>query len=327
MKDISDLMIGEKVEGVYILDNLSSSAGKLTCTLKDKSGEADGQLPSDADQTFLSGLVNGAVKVSFIVKPGKNGRKAVLIKSIDKPVKSEYKNSDLFTGLSEATVEKYVSSIRQNIAHVFQKNKALGEIMKYAFSEKTFEMLKKYPGTVRSLATYEGGALALTANVLEQVKNIGVSYVRLANGIYADNIDWALCLSAAALICYAVDEAYTNEEPYTKRNSCIERGYGSLLQSKLDRLIVTNALELDEEIYSKLLNCLWCVVEQHARISPTCKEGVLLQMAYSTYSRLDSFDLYKADVVADNENGYSYSAQQKMYVSTKEVVMSEASAS
>lgn len=316
-KLISDMMVGEKVEGVYILSEISTTKeNKVLCTLKDKGGSLLGECTFPATEKDLASYLNGAVKVSFIVKPTKNGVKTCSIKGLERADRSEYKSSELFDGLSDEVIEKYKGSVIANLRHIKGE---LQPLVSAIFTEETFQMLSSYPATVYGFAKYRGGALAVTANVLQQVKNIGVSYVQLANGLYSDNIDWSLVLCAAALIELSVSDAYTNEEPFVKKASCIERGYGSLLQSAIDKAIQSNALEIGEETYSRLLNCLWCVVEQHAQISPTSKEGVLLQQAYSTYKRLDNFDLYRTDVANESESGYSYSTDCRQYVSNKEV--------
>jgi len=312
---IGELIIGEKVGLIAILKSMSECQnGTYACVLSDKTGTIDATVGAGIDVSSVRNQVNGAVKVSAIVKPGQNRKPTLNIKTISIADKSEYKSSDLFDGLSEEKIAEYTSLIKSLQRHI--KHPGYAKLVACALNDITLQKLSQMPASLGFYGTYKGGALAGAALIAEMVKQVGCTYVTHYNGMHQGNIDWSLLLTAALLNTFGVIKYITPESPFQKTPIGMERGYLSVLQSMIEQVIYQNQIELDELAIAKLCNVIGCAMSKRTAVRATSKEGILLRHTVSMYGELDMFDYGSSELTEEEygENGYFYSKTLNRYV-------------
>jgi len=313
-RKINELLFGDNLTLIVRLKSIKECPdGTYACVLSDKSGEIDGCIRCNFDVNEIKSQINGAVKVSAVVRSGAERKKVLSIKEISIPEKSEYKNSDLYDGLSEEKISEYISLIRNLQRHI--KHPGYLKLVMCALTDATLEKLSQMPATVNYHGKYKGGALASTAVVTEMIKNVGCTYVTHYNGLHQGNINWSLVLTASLLQAIGVIDYITPEPPFVKTPSGMERGYMSVLQSTIDRIVFKNNIEIEDLDLAKLLNVLGCAMTAKTAVKATSKEGILLRHMVALYGELDSLDYGIAEETDEHRDRYFYSQPLHRYIS------------
>lgn len=314
---INELVIGEKITDlIVILVYLKQPPeGGFFCVLRDKTGEIDavgnGILPEN-----LLDAANVAVKITAICIPGENRKPILRLKSICLADRSEYQSSDLVQGLSKEKIGEYISLIHKRQKNV--RHDGYSRLLTCCLDDATLQQLANMPATLGFYGRYPGGALAGAACIAEMVTQAGCTYVTQHNGLYPVNINWSLLLTAALLNTYGVLGYLTPEAPYKKTAIGVDRGYTSILQSKLEHIIYVNQLPLLEAEVSRLLNVICCAVSQRTSIKATSKEGILLRHMLALYAELDMLDCCIAEQASDeNDDEYFYSQFLRRYIAQR----------
>lgn len=285
--NIANYTIGMKAEGQpCVLSALNVASA--TAVLSDKSGDINAQISVNDD---LSAMKGKAVIVSGVVVIGKNRRPLMKITDISLAKAGEYKPSELFAGLSEEKITQYKQLMLNNIRHI--QHEGYRQLIGCLLNDVTVAKLASLPATISSYGRYRGGALASAAVVSEIAVQSGCVYVRQCNGMYSNGIDWSLVITGALLHTYGMITYCTSEEPFTKTDVGVNRGYVSCLQSLIERSIWEYNIPLTEVEVGKLLNVIAVStgqVSQKTGLCSTSKESLLLVHALGLYRDLDTLD-------------------------------------
>ncbi len=323
MGKLNELVIGEKVTGQFVvLKNISNlitnkdGSSGYVLTLSDKTGEVTGYSRKELITEDILSSVKGPIKISAVVKPGKDRKPELVIKEICKAKSGEYKSSDLFDGLSAEKIAEYKAIL--NGLKKFIKHPGYKALIEICLTDETLDRLAVMPASLAYYGKYKGGALAGAALISMMAKSTGVEYVKHHNALHQTNLNWDLILTASMLNTYGVVDYFTQEEPFRKTSVGVERGYFSVLQSKLERLVITNALPISDEELSKLFNVLAASMQRRTEIKATSKEGIILRHCVAMYSELDMLDYgVEQDKTEDaDEVGYFYNTMLHRYVAS-----------
>jgi len=313
---IKDLIIGTKVrDNCFVLKRMSLvQEDQYMVLLSDKSGEVNGLLPKDLVTDEIKSCVSAAVKVTGVVTPGQERKPLLNIKEICRAVSEEYKPSDLFDGLSDEKVTEYISLI--NEAKGYVTHEGYRALLNLALTEETLSRLSVMPATLGYYGKYRGGALAAPAVISVMCKDVGCEYVVHYNALHQGNVNWSLLLTASLLITYGVLNFITPVEPFTRTQVGVDRGYCSILQSMIEKLVYQNDLSITEEELSRLLNVICCSVASKTGIIATSKEGIILRKVLALYAELDMLDMgcSEHEKESDDET-YYYDNKLHRYIS------------
>lgn len=306
---VKDIVIGEKIEHVYfVLKSLHLKNGVYMVTLSDKTGEAEGMIREDLVTDEIKTSVGGAVKITAIAKPGNELRPLLQIKEISKANPGDYKSSELFDGLSEEKISEYKEIIRMCQSYVHHEG--LKQLLAVTLTEENLNKLASMPATLNYYGLYKGGALAGAALISRMVLDSGIDYVKYFNGLHQRNIDWSLLLTASLLNTYGVLQYLTPEAPFIKTQIGVDRGYPSILQSMLERTVITHNIPLKDEELSRLINIITCSVASRTGVKATTKEGILLRHTLALYAELDMLDYGVSEY--EQEEGETYFFNEKL---------------
>ena len=286
-KKISSMVIGDAVKGdAYLLKSLTHQPdGSYSVLLSDKTGDLSGVIPAERWENTYKALVGGAVSVHAVIHVGTDNAPLVKVKSLGRAGEGTYKPSDLFDGLSEEQIKAYKGSISK----LWEKipSAEIKDLVRVTLTKETLKAMSLLPASLDKHGRYMGGALAATAGVASIATSSMVSYVKAENGLYHLPIEWSILVGAALLHMAAIPEYYTLEQPFRKTEIGVQRGYLSLLQSKLESVVREKNLSISEGQMSKLLNTLESGRIKRSGVSPTSPEGHVLRSAIFFYSNLD----------------------------------------
>ena len=313
---IKDLIIGTKVrDNCFVLKRMDlTKDDQYMVVLSDKSGKLDAVCNKELVTNEIKALVTSAVKITGVIMPGQERKPVLNIKEISKASSDEYKPSDLFDGLSEEKIEEYFTLISEIKGYV--KHEGFRALLDLALSEETLSKLSVMPATLGYYGRYRGGALAAPAVVSVMCRDIGCEYVIHNNALHQKNIDWSLLLTSSLLITYGVLNFITPMEPFSRTQIGVDRGYCSILQSMIEKLIYTNELPITEEELSRLLNIIGCSVANKTGIVATSKEGIILRKTLALYAELDMLDMGSSEHEKSSEDEtYYYDQKLRRYIS------------
>lgn len=310
---IKEITIGQKLEEqCFVLKSIRPQNGFYQLVLADKTSEVDAMAREDLISTEIKSFLKGVVKVTAIAKPGNENLPLLQVKAIAKAEPKEYESSELFDGLSEEKIAEYKKIIRQ--LQVYVHHEGFKKLLSLTLTDEVLDRLATMPATLNYHGTYKGGALASAALISLMVKDAGVEYVEHFNGLHQRNIDWALLLTASLLNTYGVLNYITPEAPFRKTQIGVDRGYSSVLQSMLERMIIKHDLPITEEELSKLLNIITCSVSFKTGIKATTKEGILLRHSLALYAELDMLDLGISEFEPESEDEtYFFNSKLRRY--------------
>lgn len=308
---IKDIVIGEKLENAYfVLKSLHLKDGEYIATFADKTGETEGRIREELVTDDIKSSVKGAVKITAIAKPGKELAPLLQVKKIAYAKPGEYKSSELFDGLSEEKISEYKEIIRMCQSYVHHDG--YKKLLAIVLTEENLNKLSVMPATLNYYGIYKGGALAGAALISRMVLDTGTDYVKYCNGLHQQNIDWSLLLTASLLNTFGVLQYLTPEAPFRKTQTGVDRGYPSVLQSMLERIVISNGIPLREEELSKLINVITCSVASRTGVKATTKEGILLRHTLALYAELDMLDYGISEYEPETE-GETYFFNSKLH--------------
>lgn len=310
---VKNIVIGEKVENAYvILKTLHLKNGVYVATFADKSGNVEGLIREDLVTEEVKSSIKGAVCITAVSKPGNELSVLLQVKQIRKAEPGEYKSSELFDGLSEEKISEYKEIIRMCQSHVFHDGMA--QLLKVTLTEENLDKLASMPATLNFYGIYKGGALAGSALISRMVLDCGIDYVKFFNGLHQRNIDWSLLLTSSLLNTFGVLKYLTPEAPFRKTQMGVDRGYPSILQSMLERIVYENNIPLSEEELSKIINVITCSVSSKTGVKATTKEGILLRHTLALYAELDMLDYGVSEYEPkDDEETYFFNSKLRRY--------------
>lgn len=307
------MAIGEQVTGVYclnkkVLKGREKKGGVIyRLTLSDRFGEIDaevseGKISSEKD---LLALRDKAVKVTGVVLAGKDTKPVLSINpnGICTAEKSDYKESDVFKGISDEYRKYYKGIILDFINKI--PDESIKALVSAVLTKERLDRLGELPASLYYSGRYIGGALAVTAGVAKMAASAAGAYNMLQPNLYKTELNWSVLMGAALLRLSALPEALTNEMPFQKTLKAAQRGYMSILQDLLGDTIREKNIAIDEELYSGLYNTIYTSSRQGG-LNPTSTEGIVLLSEVISYERLDkrAFALDREGV--DEDRGYSY---------------------
>lgn len=313
---VKEIIIGETLTGqVFCLKRLNPASSPYEDlevhrgTLSDSTGEVECFISNERYDKSMADLVGGAVLVNGFVLNGKDMVPLVKIKSLTSAPKDSYKPSDIFDGLDEEHVQKYIAVMKAAIDKI-----ADGELKAFAIaalSDDVYRELAAKPASLAYHGIYRGGALACAASVTKMVTQGGWQYQKYNCGLYKPVFDWSLAITASLLCTYGVLGYYT-DHPWRKTDSGVQRGYMSVLQSRLQR--VTEVSPLSGEKFDRLLNVLGCSVPMKTGVKATCPEGMLLRHTLMLFEELDMFDASVAKHEPEEGETYYYDTRLRRTV-------------
>lgn len=287
ISSITTLAIGDSVKGdVFLLKSLNrQSDGSYSLILSDKTGEMPGVVPAERWEPSYKALVGGAVSVHAVIHVGTDNQPLVKVKSLGKALEGTFKPSDLFDGLTEEQIKTY----KQGIIRLWEKipSPEVKELVRVTLTKNTLKELGVLPASLDKHGRYMGGALAATCSVTNIAVTSMVAYSKTENGLYHLPIEWSTLIGAGLLHMVAIPEYYTSDQPFRKTETGVQRGYLSLLQSRLEKSVRDNNLAISDQLFNRLLNTLESSRLTRSGVSPTSPEGHILRWALWFYSNLD----------------------------------------
>lgn len=271
-----------------------------SAVLSDKTGEIRAYLSDERYGAEMQDYVGGAVCVNGVVLNGKNMEPLLKIKSLALAEAASFSPSEIFDGLDEAHVNGYIRVIKEAISQITDDE--LKGFVDACFTDDVFRELASKPASLRYHGTYRGGALACAGSVVKMACQAGLQYKKWSCGLYKPTFDWSMLLAASCLCTYGVLGYYTGQ-PCRKTPSGVQRGYMSVLQSSLQKVVMSGN-SLSYEKFDKLLNILASSVPMKSGVKATSSEGMVLRHVLMLYEELDMFDASVAG--HEPEDGETY---------------------
>ena len=292
MAKVTSFVIADKVEDqVLCLKRLSADTVPYEDmdvhmgTLSDKSGEIRAYISHERYNSSMLDLVSGAVLITGLVLNGKNMEPIVKIKSLRAAESGTFKPSEIFDGLDEEHVAKYIATMKYSLDKI--SDEEIRRFTEGCLTDDAYRGLAARPASLAYHGTYRGGALACAASVTKMVCQTGWQYQKFNCGLYKPVFDWSIAIAAGLLSTYGVLGYYT-EAPYKKTPSGVQRGYMSILQALLQRVYQAHPMTPDK--FDRLLNALSCSVPMKSGVKATGPEGMLIRHVLMLYEELDMFD-------------------------------------
>ena len=286
-KTTKEMVIGDAIKGnVYLLKTASKQAdGSYNIELSDRSGTISGKIPAERWNNSYNSLIGGAVSVHAVVHVGAENTPLVKVKSLGKPDPASYRTADLFDGLSDTQIKAYKTAI----ARLWEKipSNEIKQLVKAVLTKDTINAMSVRPASLDGHGRYMGGALAATAAVTNIAVTEMAAYARTENGIYHLPVEWSVLMGAGLLHMAAIPEYYTQDHPFRKTEIGVQRGYLSLLQTRIESAVRVHRLSISEGQLNRLLNTLASGRIIRSGVSPTSPEGHILRSALIFYRTLD----------------------------------------
>lgn len=310
---VKDITIGDTFrDEVFLLEKLNKAGEDgFSAVLSDKSGKLEAFISNERYEPRFQSFVGGAVKVTAAVLNGKDAGVLAKIKGMEIATRGEFKPSDLYDGLSEEKKAKYIALIKDAAARI--PDPSCKELCTAVLTDDVLDSLSEYPASCAYQARFRGGALAQTATVTRMVLQMGVSYMKQANGLYGGAIEWSILLSGALLHMVGVLDFFV-DQPWRRSAIGIDRGYMSLLQSRIEKVRAGCENKVNDVKFARLLNVLQ-VAQYRTVIKASTHEGVLLRQAVLTFSELDQLDA----AVAETDETQFYDLKSRRHINTAPV--------
>lgn len=309
---IKDIAVGEQLKGAcFVLEKLNKEEGRFLAVLSDKTGKIMAEISPERYACFenISEWVSSVVKITgpALIE---NGEPIVHIKQAEIAQKGEFKPCEMYDGLSEEKVTLY----RRILADALNRipDEGCRTLCKQVLTNQLVTALEQYPASLAYAAKYRGGALAQTAMVVRFVMQLGISMQKYENGLYGNKLEWSVLLAGALLHMAAIPD-YFEDQPWRRTAVGIDRGYMSLLQSRIER---ANRGEkpVSSTMMARILNVLQ-VAQPKSVVKASTQEGVLLRQAVQTYTETDMLAL----AVAQHTEDQFFDTRTRRHVNTVKV--------
>ena len=314
---ISDITVGQRfIDSIYVLSSLFKESEQVRISLKDKSGELECYMPLSRYDSSYEGMVGGAVKVNGIVEIGKNQQMLGKIRSLAIADEGSFNVQDLFDGLSEEKKAEYIAGIRKYIDTIPEPSCKL--LCSTILSDEVLEKMACYPASLAYHGRYRGGALTATYVVTKMVCQSASIYFRTNHGMYDTKINWSVLITASLLMYAANIDAFI-DNPWRKSQVSIDRGYMSLLQSRIERAVMENDIPISEERLARILNVLGSSVALKTAVKATCIEGIVLRHSLMMYEEMDMFDAEVSKHEAGEGEMYFFDPRLRRNIATERI--------
>lgn len=309
---IKDFAAGKLFEGFICgVKAIRAEGSSYRFVIYDKTGEMEAEMPVSRIPSLGDGIY--VMEVAVIIK---KGPKVGIVRSIRpaEPGKDEYTALDIYTGLSAEKVAQYknlclgaVSSVKNHDERGGKEG--YGRLLELYFTDEEFNLLASKPASVKGAGRYIGGALTQVANLAAHTKNFALENKRLGNGIYGEEIDYPLMLTACLLSMCAIGD-YIGDD-FKKTNKGMARGYYSLMQTRLD--VLFDEAHLTEKGRDRLLNTLRCLFPGTGALKSITLESSICRAMLALYTEVDEVSAYLAEAPTDEDKvrGYRYSEDLK----------------
>ncbi len=315
------LPIGTILEdNIFVLEKVSQTEGGYRAVLSNKGSAISAYISDERAQDInLSAWIGGAVKISGPVLDDEEGNPCVKVKKAVLAKKGEYKPHELYDGLSEEKIQLYQAIISDAINRV--PNQGVKALITAVLNDALIANLSIYPASLAYQAKYRGGALAQTATVCRFILQIGVTLQKYGNGLYESDLEWSVLLAGALLHMAAIPD-YFDEQPLRRSAIAIDRGYMSLLQSRIERANYSGKEAIiPPALLARILNALQ-VTQQKSVVTATSLEGVLLRQAVLSFVEIDQ---YMLAALSSTEETF-YDTKTRRHINTVPVEVSEVAA-
>ena len=311
-KNVKDIMIGDRFNNhIFCLKEVKEMPdGSANVIFSDKTGEITGTISPEKYLPLYKEWQNNATKVVGVATDTAGMKAQILVRGLALAEASEYNANELFIGLSKDTIDEYIGMIRKTIGYV--KHPGFHSLLDVALDDVTL------PATLNRFGKYAGGALAEAALVSEMCLRACLAYVSHGNGLYSGGMDWSLLLTGALLSSYG-NIRYLTDMPWKRTPAGVQRGYMSILQSSIEKLVITHNIALDELDIARLLNILAASVSFKTEVKSTGKEGIALRHIMHVYQEMDMLDCgveeYKEENAEEERESYFYNREIRSFVS------------
>lgn len=314
-KAISDISCGDRItDTVYVLKTLSREAEQIRLSLSDKTGILDCYMPLSRYDSSYERMVGGAVKVNGLVEIGKNQQLLGKIRSLAVADAGSFNVTELFDGLSEEKKVLYAAGIKSLIDKIPEPS--CRQLCSSILTDEFLDRLSSYPASLAFHARYRGGALATTYVVTRMCIQMAKIYSQLNPEMYPYRINWSMLVTSSLLMYSAIPE-YLIDNPWRKSQVAIDRGYMSLLQSKIEKAVHENGVDISEERLARIFNILGSSVAFKTAVKATCFEGITLRNTLIAYEEMDMFDAELSKHEASEGETYFFNSRLKRNIATE----------
>ncbi len=314
IKSISEISCGDRlIDAVYVLKSLAKEAEQVRLSLSDKTGILECYMPLSRYDLSYDSMVGGAVKVNGLVEIGKNRQLLGKVRSLAIADAGSFKVEDLFDGLSDEKKALYVNGIKGLINNIPEPS--CRQLCSVILSDDFLNELSAYPASLAYHAKYRGGALATTYLVAKMVIHNAKIYSQFNPEMYESRINWSLLVTSSLLMYSAIPD-YFIDNPWRKSQVAIDRGYMSLLQSKIEKAVYENNVTLSDERLARILNILGSSVALKTAVKATCFEGITLRNTLIAYEEMDMFDAEVSRHELSEGESYFFDGRLKRHIAT-----------
>lgn len=301
-----------------ILKKIEEKGGSLKLLLSDSSGEIAATM--GLSQPVVSALhsnLGKAIAVSgpVLMKEGAGEIVGELHVRSFEPCK-DYKAQELFAGISDDAAVRYVDDIKKIVSSI--THDGYRRLLDCLITDELLSKLSMLPASLDYNGTYRGGALASMCVVACMARTVGSAYANRPNGITTSIPDWNLLLTAALLLQAGRAEFLDEENAYRKSRYGVMRNYYSVLQTRVEKSIWENSLDVSQEDLSMLLNVLNVALIERSGTLPVCNEGLILRDIYRLYSNLDYCDYLQKNLEYKEGEEYLYDVRHDVRYFVKE---------
>lgn len=307
-----NIAVGETLkETCFVLQKLNKEEGRYLALLSDKTGGIKAEITNERMACFegITEWVTSVIKVTGPVLM-ENGEPIVHMKQAELAGRGDFKPCEMYDGLSEEKVMLY----RRILADALNRipDDGCKALCKRVLSNQLVTALEQYPASLAYAAKYRGGALAQTAMVVRFVMQLGISMQKYENGLYGNRLEWSVLLAGALLHMAAIPD-YFADQPWRRTAVGIDRGYMSLLQTRIERAN-RNEKPVSSTMMARILNVLQ-VAQPKSVVRASTQEGVLLRQAVQAFTETDMLAL----AVASSSQDQFFDTKTRRHVNTVKV--------
>ncbi len=314
---LSEIVIGQKLtDVVYVLKALSKDSERVNLILSDKTGELISYMPLSRYDAGYEKMTGGAVKVNGIVEVGKDHQPLGKIRSLALADAGDFNVQDLFEGISEEKTAEIISTIGNLIKRI--PDVGCRKLCQCLLTEDTLRQMASYPASLAYHGRYRGGALVSTCAVTQMAIRNALEYTHLKHDMYEQHINWSILVTSSLLMNVAIMD-YLIDNPWRKSQIAIDRGYMSLLQSRIERAVIRDDVQISDEALARIFNVLGSSVALKTAVKATCIEGVILRYTLLMYEEMDMLDAEMDRHETKEGEAYFYNRRLSRNIATNNI--------